>query len=172
MLSVRVSIIGRYIFLACVTLRHKTTNYLRISSNTPSKGLTCHQTSSFRTQLAAWCTESAEYCDKSPRCDQISHHTSHITCHTQHTTQSIQMRGGAAPRQSIRLSNIHLPVYMGKILKCLQIFLSYFNSAKIFKSTDNFCRCTTRPRSIITIMTNKCKYFTKHILKKRTKNFH
>ena len=79
MLSVRVSIIGRYILLACVTLRHKTSNYLKISSNTPSKGLTCHQTSSFRTQLAAWCTESAEYCDKSPRCDQISHHTSHVT---------------------------------------------------------------------------------------------
>ena len=80
------------------------------------------------------------------------------------------MRGGAAPRQSIRLSNIHLPVYLGKMLKCLQIFLSYFNSAKIFQSTDNFCRCTTRPRSIITIMTNKCKYFTKHKTYLKEKN--
>ena len=70
---------------------------------------------------------------------------SHITHHMSHTTQSIQMQGGAAPRQSIRLSNIHsaLAVYLGTMLKCLQIFLSYFNLTNIFQSTDNFCWCTT-----------------------------
>ena len=109
-----------YIFLACVTLRHKTSNYLKISSNTPSKGLTCHQTSSFRTQLAAWCAESAEYCDKSPRCDQISHHTSHVTHNTQHKVFRCEEEPRRVNQSAFQIST--LPVYLGKMLKCLQIF--------------------------------------------------
>ena len=70
---------------------------------------------------------------------------SHITHHMSHTTQSIQMQGEEEPRRvnqsAFQIST--LPVYLGKMLKCLQIFLSYFNSANIFQSTDNFCRCTT-----------------------------
>ena len=107
-----------YIFLACVTLRHKTSNYLKISSNTPSKGLTCHQTSSFRTQLAAWCTESAEYCDKSPRCDQISHHTSHITCHTQHKTHNTKYSDARRSRAASINPPFKYPLCQSIWVKC------------------------------------------------------
>ena len=72
----------RNIFLACVTLRHKTSNYLKISSHTPSKGLTCHHLFGRSLQLGV-CIMYV------PRVLwQISvmwpNLTSHITCHTQH----------------------------------------------------------------------------------------
>ena len=73
----------RNIFLACVTLRHKTSNYLKISSHTPSKGLTCHHL--FGRSLQLGVCMYPEYCDKSPWCDQISHHTSHVTHNTKYS---------------------------------------------------------------------------------------
>ena len=96
----------RNIFLACVTLSHKTSNYLKISSNTPSKGLTCHHLFGRSLQLGVYVPRVLWQI--SPMWPNL---TSHITHHMSHTTYNTKYsdarRWGATSRQSIRRSNIH-----------------------------------------------------------------
>ena len=101
----------RNIFLACVTLCPKTSNYLKISSHTPSKGLTCHHLFGRSLQLGVCMYPYPEYCDKSPRCDQISHHTSHITCHTQHKVFRCKEEPRLVNQSAFQIST--LAVYLG-----------------------------------------------------------
>ena len=88
--AVRPCVYYRNIFLACVTLRHKTSNYLKISSNTPSKGLTCHH---------LWCLYvpvPRVLWQISPMWPNLTPHITHHMSHTTHNTKYSDARRSRA----------------------------------------------------------------------------